>query len=276
MRLGITLLIASALIAPAARAQSVQYKPRTGLEFRSLPDTGGVARAQQDLDKDPRNVEKIIALGVAQSAIRQFNEAIATFTKGIVIDPKNALLYRWRGHRYISIGAFDKAIADLTRGLALDSTMYAIWYHLGVARFETGDFGKAADAFARARPRAPDVNEFAGATDWLWMSLSRAGRGAEAKQMLDAQPDTLKITTATAYETRLKLYRGAITAMQALSPADTAPIQVATISFGVGNWYLVRGDTTRAVAWFTHAVSSRGWPAFAFFAAETELQKLPK
>jgi len=27
---------------------------------------------------------------------------------------------------------------------------------------------------------------------------------------------------------------------------DVNPIQVATLSYGVGNWYLLRGDTTRA------------------------------
>ena len=33
-----------------------------------------------------------------------------------------------------------------------------------------------AAAFARAQPMAPDAGELAGATDWLWMSLARAGR----------------------------------------------------------------------------------------------------
>ena len=131
--------------------------------------------------------------------------AIATFTRGLTIAPENAMLYRWRGHRYLSVRELDKAMADLTRGNRLDSTNYGVLYHLGIVRFAQGDFAGAADAFRRGQPRAPDANELAGSTDWLWMSLMRAGRAAEARAMLDRRPDSLP--TANAYTRRLLLYR---------------------------------------------------------------------
>ena len=136
-----------------------------------------------------RTLRDIIDLGVAQSGARQFREAIATFTRGLEIEPNNALLLRWRGHRYLSVREFDRAFDDLTRGGAIDSTIYGIWYHLGVVQYLRGDFADAAASFAKAQPIAPDAGELAGSTDWLWMSLSRAGRGAEAKSMLDRRPD---------------------------------------------------------------------------------------
>jgi hypothetical protein len=43
---------------------------------------------------------------------RQFREAIATFTRGLEIEPNNALLLRWRGHRYLSVREFDRAFTD--------------------------------------------------------------------------------------------------------------------------------------------------------------------
>jgi tetratricopeptide (TPR) repeat protein len=257
-----------------ATAQSVEYRSRAGVEFRAQADTGAIARAQSALAADPANVDKIIQLGLAQSAVRQYHDAIATFTHGMKIDAKNPLLYRWRGHRYISIGAFDKALIDLTRGNKLDSTNYDILYHLGVAHFERGEFGQAAHAFAQAQRRAPNDNELAGSTDWLWMSLARAKRGADAQRALAPITDTMKITSATAYAQRLKLYRGVIRPDQVLGPTDTAAVQVATMSFGVGNWYLAKGDTANARLWFKRAVDSGGWPGFAFFAAETELRRL--
>src|SRR5438874_2079917 len=85
--------------------------------------------ATSALAADPRNVDKIIALGVAQSGARQFREAIQTFTRGLAIAPNNALLYRWRGHRYLSVRELDKAMDDLTTGARIDSTVYGIWYH---------------------------------------------------------------------------------------------------------------------------------------------------
>src|SRR5262245_34815066 len=90
--------------------QSVQYRSRAGVEYRAQPDTGAIARAQAALAADPRNLDRIIALGVAQSGARQFREAIATFTRGLAIDPNNAMLYRWRGHRYLSVRDFDRAL----------------------------------------------------------------------------------------------------------------------------------------------------------------------
>src|SRR5262245_45727277 len=91
-----TVAVALVMTAHPSAAQTVQYKSPAGIEYKSQADTGPVARAQAALSRDPRNVDLIIALGVAQSGARQFREAIATFTKGIAIAPNNALLYRWR------------------------------------------------------------------------------------------------------------------------------------------------------------------------------------
>ncbi|HMA42583.1 MAG TPA: hypothetical protein VKO86_01105 [Gemmatimonadales bacterium] len=261
-----------ALTAAPGAAQSVQYRSPAGMEYRAQRDTGPVARAESALARDPRNVTLIIQLGLAQSGARQYREAIQTFTRGLALAPDNALLYRWRGHRYLSVRELDHAMDDLTRGLALDSTMYGILYHLGIVRFARDDFEGAADAFARAQPRAPDAGELAGSTDWLWMSLARAGRVAQANAMLARRPDSLPVDNA--YTRRLRLYRGEIAPEAVITSADTEDIAIATLSYGLGNWYLVRGDTTQARSWFARSIASGGWPAFGFIMSEVELRRL--
>jgi tetratricopeptide (TPR) repeat protein len=188
------------------------------------------------------------------------------------IAPNNAMLYRWRGHRYLSVREFDLAHADLTKGLAIDPNNYGILYHLGIVNFVRGDFRRAAELFTRAQPRAPDGGELAGSTDWLWMSLMRAGRANEARAMLARRPDTAKVNNA--YTQRLKLYRGEITPEQVFTPADTADVQMATLAYGIGNWFLVRRDTATARTWFERAVKSGGWPGFGFILSEVELRRL--
>jgi len=277
-RVALTLTIGSAIfLGPALDAgqtavQSVQYRSPEGVEYRSLPDTDAVKKARAALDADPKSVTRIIDLGVAQSGARQFREAIATFTRGLEIEPTNALLLRWRGHRYLSVREFDRAFADLTRGGAIDSTIYGIWYHLGVVHYLRGDFAEAAASFAKAQPIAPDAGELAGSTDWLWMSLSRAGRGADAKAMLDRRPDSKPVTNA--YTRRLQLYRGEIGPEAVLTSTDTDDVQVATLAYGLGNWYLLRGDKTQARGWFERSIQSGGWPAFGFIVSEVELRRL--
>jgi len=267
-------LIATFVVASAAGAQSVQYHSPAGVDYRAQLDTGAIARAESALAAEPRNVERIIALGVAQSGARQFREAIETFTRGLAIDSNNAMLYRWRGHRYLSTRQLDRAMNDLTRGFRLDSTNYGVLYHLGIVRYAKGDFGGAADAFTRAQRLAPEAGELAGSTDWLWMSLSRAGRKAEAKAMLDRHPDSLAV--ANAYARRLKLYRGEIGPDSVITPADTGDVQMSTLSYGLGNWYLVRGDTARARTWFERSIQAGGWPAFGFIISEVELRRTRK
>ena len=283
-RAGLTSLITAVvalgptLEAGQGAAQPVQYRSAAGVEYRSLPDTDAIRTARAAHEADPKNINKIIDLGVAQSGARQFREAIATFTKGLEIEPDNALLLRWRGHRHLSVREFDRAFADLSRGSKLDPTIYGNWYHLGIVQFLRGDFTGAADSFARALPIAPDAGELQGSVDWLWMSLSRAGRSAEAKAMLDRKHDhqrpELKPVT-NAYTQRLKLYRGEIGPDAVITPADTDDTQVATLAYGLGNWYLVRGDKAQARKWFERSVQAAGgWPGFGFIVSEAELQRL--
>ena len=251
--------LGTALGAAQTTTQSVQYRSPAGVEYRSQPETDAIKTARAALAADPKNVARVVDLGVAQSGARQFREAIETFTQGLAIDPDNALLLRWRGHRYLSVREFDRAYADLSRGAKLDPTIYGIWYHLGVVHYIKGDFPAAAASFAKAQPIAPDSGELQGSTDWLWMSLSRAGRGAEAKAMLDKRPDSRPDLTPVdnAYTRRLKLYRGEIGPDAVVTVADTDDVQVATLAYGLGNWYLIRGDQTQARKWFERSAQTQ-------------------
>jgi tetratricopeptide (TPR) repeat protein len=272
--LGVAIAAGPAVGAGQTGGPAVQYRSPAGVEYRSLPDTEAVTKAQAALAADPRNVARIIDLGVAQSGARQFREAIATFTRGLEIEPNNALLLRWRGHRYLSVREFDRALTDLTRGVSIDSTIYGIWYHLGIVQYVRGQFSLAAASFAKAQPIAPDPAELAGSTDWRWMSLGRAGRGAEAKAMLDRRPDAKAPPVTNAYTRRLQLYRGEIGPDAVLTPADTDEVQIATLAYGLGNWHLLRGDKAQARAWFERSVQSGGWPGFGFILSEVELSRL--
>src|SRR5260370_27606552 len=88
-------VIAATLSATTAVAQSIQYRSPAGVEDRSQPGTGPVARAQAALAADPRNIDKFVALGVAQSRARQFREAIETFTRGLAVAPDPPLFLPW-------------------------------------------------------------------------------------------------------------------------------------------------------------------------------------
>ncbi|MEW5914836.1 MAG: hypothetical protein AB1762_00455, partial [Gemmatimonadota bacterium] len=106
------------------------------------------------------------------------------------------------------------------------------------------------------------------------MSLMRAGRANEARALLTAMPDSVPSAAANAYSQRLRLYKGEIAPEQLFTPADTNDVSVATLAFGLGNWYLLRGDRAKAHDWFERSIKSGGWPAFGFMAAEADLRRL--
>jgi hypothetical protein len=89
--------------------------------------------------------------------------------------------------------------------------------------------------------------------------------------MLDRRPDSLPIDNA--YARRLKLYRGQLSPDSMITAADSADVQAATLAYGLGNWYLVRGDTARARSWFERSIRSGGWPGFGFILSEVELRR---
>src|SRR5258708_12622759 len=95
-------VIAATLSGTSAVAQSIQYRSPAGVEYRSQPDTGPVARAEAALAADPRNIDKFVALGVPESGARQFREAIETFTRGLPIPPNHPLFPRSPAPPYLS------------------------------------------------------------------------------------------------------------------------------------------------------------------------------
>jgi hypothetical protein len=51
-------------------------------------------------------------------------------------------------------------------------------------------------------------------------------------------------------------------------------LALATQGYGVGNWYLYNGDTSKAVTIFEKIVTGKSFSSFGFIAAEVELARM--
>ncbi len=251
--------------------------------------------ARRELAADPDDPDKIIWVGRRLGYLWRMNEAIETFSRGIELHPDYAPLYRHRGHRYISIRRFGDAIADLERaadliegkpdvverdgmpneqGIPLTTTGFNVWYHLGLARYLTQDYEGALAAFREATKcgRGYDDNLVATA-DWMYMALRRAGRDREASALLNQIPPEMDIIENHAYHRRLLMYKGDVGPEELLDLETASELDLATLGYGLGNWYLYNGDPKRAEAVFRRVISGPYWPAFGFIAAEVELAR---
>lgn len=256
-----------------------------------------MARADADLAADPDNVTRIINAGIARASARRFNSAIEMFTRGIETYPDEARLYRFRGHRYLSLRRFDDAVRDLERAVSLDSTNYDIIYQLALAYYLTHRYADAAAAIdkcmafaenpkwqaveaARVNPiwyrscmsLKTDDDGRAAMLDWQYRSLRRAGKHADARRLARAVREGWIVRDNAPYYRALLFYRGIrdeTSTLDSLSAAGELPF--VTGGYGVANWHLMEGDTTRARALFERIVSGDQWPAFGFIAAEVDL-----
>ena len=252
--------------------------------------------ARADLAASPGDSAGIVWVGRRLGYLWRIKEAIQVYSDGIKAHPNYAPLYRHRGHRYISIRRFDKAVDDLehaarlidgkpdkvepdgmpnAQNIPLTSTGFNVWYHLALSRYLTGDYAPALEAWRTTMKytRGYDDNVVA-VTDWMYMTLRRLGRDHEAAELLETITPDMKIIENFAYHQRLLMYKGLGKPADLLDIEGASELDLATLGYGVGLWYVVNGERDKGVLVFERIVAGRYWPAFGFIAAEAELARL--
>ena len=260
------------------------------------------ADAKKQAEANPTDADSLIWVGRRLGYLSRFRDSIEAFTQGVQRFPDDPRFLRHRGHRWITVREFARAIEDFEQAARMienkpdqvepdgqpnaagipTSTLHTnIWYHLGLARFLTGDFNAAEIAFRKCLAAA-DNNDMQVATlDWLYMTLCRLDRKPEADKLIEHITADLKILENHAYHRRLLLYRGLLTPDQLLGESgveSTASstdrdVALATNGFGVAHWYLVQGQKQEARKLFDQVTAGKNWAAFGFIAAEVELQR---
>ena len=265
----------------------------------SLPDQqkleANLAQAEKDLAANPKSADAIIWVGRRLGYLWRYQDAIQMFSRGISEHPNDARMYRHRGHRYITVREFDNVIKDFEKAVSLikgqrdeiepdgqpnaagkpRSTLhFNIWYHLGLAYYLKGDFDKALNAYNECMKVSTNDDSIAATSDWLWMTLMRLNRKAEAAKVLERITPKMDILENGSYHRRLLMYKGLEKPEALLDPANADGLTLATQGYGVGNWYLVTGNRTRAREIFEKVVAGPNWSAFGYIAAEADLQRM--
>ncbi|MET0556323.1 MAG: tetratricopeptide repeat protein, partial [Vicinamibacteria bacterium] len=244
--------------------------------------------------KAPDDADAILWLGRRTAYLGRFREAIDIYTRGLERHPRDARFYRHRGHRYLTLRqhahaeAHHSRASELVRGtpdavepdgepnaanVPTSTLHFNVWYHLGLARYLKGDFAGAARAYRECLATAKEsADRLVAATDWLYLTLRRQGRTAEAAALLAPITTDLAVVENTAYRNRLLLYKGTQTADEVRALAAT-PVDRATYGYGIAAWHLVNGRTAEARALFEEVAAVAQWPAFGVLAAEAELAR---
>jgi tetratricopeptide (TPR) repeat protein len=234
--------------------------------------------------------DNLIWYGRRAAYLANYEEAIRIYTEGTKSYPKDARIYRHRGHRYISIRKFDEAIADLSKAAELIagtpneiepdgmpnaknipvSTLHGnIYYHLGLAHYLKGAFENALEAYQKCRDSGSNADNIVSSTHWLYMIQRRMGNDDLANEMLLPISNDLEIIENHDYYTLCKFYKGLIP-IDSIQFSGDSPASDA-IKYGLANWHLYNGDKKKAQAEFEEILKGKSWTSFGYIAAETEI-----
>jgi tetratricopeptide (TPR) repeat protein len=263
---------------------SVEVISALGRKLSSLPDDESVTVARKKLAANPKNIALVLALSKAEAGRRQYKEAVATCSKGLLVAPRNADLYVERGHRELGLREFKQAMQDLKQATELAPNNLDAHYHLGLAHYFLGEFSAAATSFEAARALAKNDDSLIDCSNWLYVSLRRAGREEQASEALSRITPEVKNTEPHLYFylRLLYFYQGKIGEKDVLPPPPVKPNEVEaelsfnTVSYGVGNWHLYHHEVPQAVNLFQEVVKGEAWNSWGFVGSEVELARMKK
>ncbi len=256
--------------------------------------------ALKNWEKRPGDADTIIWLGRRTAYLGRIREAAAIFSMGIEHHPEDPRMYRHRGHRFISLRLFDQAIDDLEkaaeliegtpdeiepdgipndRGVPVSSLHFNVWYHLGLAYYLVGDYDSALSCYADCLKVSEIPDKLVATAHWTYMTLRLLERRDAADELLTPITENMDIIENQHYHQLLLMYRGLTTPEKVMEEArKQGPLAVATVGYGVGNYYLYSGKEEKAVEIYNEILDTGGWAGFGYIAAEADLKwlSLPK
>lgn len=255
-----------------------------------------LSEAQTRYAGEPNNPDALIWVGRRLSYLGRFREAIETYTAGMQKFPRDARLYRHRGHRYITLRKFDLAIADFQKAVSLirglpdevepdgqpnarniptGTLQFNIWYHLGLAQYLTGRNKDALKSYRECLKVSKNPDSLVATTHWLYITLRRLKREPEARQVLEPIKPEMDVIENDGYYKLVLMYKGLADAEALLAETleQTSSPGVLSIHYGLANWHHYNGRIEKSVQLLKKIVSSEQWTSFGYIAAESDMKR---
>ena len=303
--LGLTLITSSVMAAGTDDLNRADALLREGQARRAL-QLYDQAIASGDLNR--RGV--IVAYlkrADAYLALGELDNAHASFTRVIELDPRNPLGYHFRGQLYMQRKQFDKAIRDFTRVILLDPSKAEGWYNRAMAHLAKGDLGSPLEDLRRAieaQPNDPVAYYYRG--NLYFYQGNYAAAAADFRRHAELAPDN-PYTAIKLYATAARAGENATHELRALAARvknKTWPYPIIELYLGertpqsvldevaasgagprhkerdceayfyVGYYFLLAGDTSRAKALFEKALATGVEDFNEYKVAKAELWRL--
>jgi len=247
-----------------------------GTEFLKKNDNEkALAAFERAISLDSKNADFHLEKCRVLAALRRHAEAIPACTESLRLKPNNSQALRDRGHYYLNQGKVDLGMADLKKAESIKKDDRGIYYHLGLAYYLKGDFANAVKAYEGCLANSSDDATRIECSAWLYPSLLRSGRAADAKKLLDGIQITSLPGHPGNYLDRILLFKGLKSEDEV---AKTMPVEgglsESTVGYGIGLWHLLNGRRDRAREYFEKAVATNYTVSWGYRASEAELKRM--
>lgn len=110
--------------------------------------------------------------------------------------------------------------------------------------------------------------------NWLNITLRKLGKNSDADRKLQDLEQNKELVENQDYYDILMMYKTSDESKLAEKIQNQETISNATLGFGLGNYYLLKGQKQKAKELFEKIVAGNQWSSFGFIAAEAELARM--
>ena len=251
--------------------------------------------AYENFNQNP-NSDNLIWIGRRHAYLGNYESAIKYFSQGISTYPLDARFYRHRGHRLITNRCFERAINDLKKAASLSnnkpneiepdglpnalniptSTLKGnIYYHLGLAYYFESQLKDAMLAFEKCIELSKNNDSFVAAANWLYIIYYQLNMINKADKLLTKIDNQMNLIENHSYLSILNFYKNSTSQFDIEKKIfKEESLNNITVAFGLGNFYLLKGETEKAYKIYNLITNSNQWSSFAYIGAEVVLKKL--
>ena len=251
--------------------------------------------AYENFNQNP-NSDNLIWIGRRHAYLGNYESALKYFSQGINAYPLDARFYRHRGHRLITNRCFESAINDLKKAASLSnnkpneiepdglpnalniptSTLKGnIYYHLGLAYYFESRLKEAMLAFEKCIEFSENNDSFVAAANWLYIIYYQLNMINKANKLLTKIDNQMNLIENHSYLSILNLYKNSTSLLDIEKKIfKEESLNNITVAFGLGNFYLLKGETEKAYKIYNLITNSDQWSSFAYIGAEVMLKKL--
>jgi tetratricopeptide (TPR) repeat protein len=164
-----------------------------------------IAEFSKAVEMNPRNIAAFTGQGWAYEHKKDHDRAIADFNQAIQIDPQAAIGFTTRGWVYMSRKDYEKAIADFSQAIRIDPEYAGAYVDRGQAYIATDEYDSAIAEFSRALEMDPDnVEALIARADAHVSKKEIAEAFNDFDQAIRIDPNNVQIFLRRGYAYRLK------------------------------------------------------------------------